>query len=88
MLLALLGGARNSLTYTTMAALEAVAAITCEPGSRNSDPILLHSLLSEAAALGRPLFQLFSHPAGTSLHLTTLLVTTAFSSLAAESQTP
>ena len=60
----LLGGGRSSYPYTTMTALEAIAAVTCEPGSRSTDPILLHSILSEAAALGRPLFQLFAHPAG------------------------
>lgn len=64
MLMSLLGGGRSSYPYTTLAALEAIAAVTCEPGSRNTDPILLHSILSEAAALGRPLFQLFAHPAG------------------------
>lgn len=65
MLMALLGGGRFTYPYTSMSALEAIAAATCDPGSKSTDPILLHSILSEAAALGRPLFQLFSHPAGT-----------------------
>ena len=63
-LLALFGSDRSASAYTVMAALEAVASVTCEPGSRTTDPILLHSVLSEVAELGRPLFQLFSHPAG------------------------
>jgi DnaJ family protein C protein 13 len=46
-----------------MAAVEALAAVVCEPGSRTTDPILRHALLSEAGALGRPLFALFTHPA-------------------------
>lgn len=53
--------------YATMAAVEALAAVVCEPGSRTTDPILRHALLSEAGALGRPLFALFSHPA--SVHI-------------------
>lgn len=49
--------------YPTMAAVEALAAVVCEPGARTTDPILRHALLSETGALGRPLFALFNHPA-------------------------
>ena len=51
--------------YPTMAAVEALAAVVCEPGARTTDPILRHALLSEIGALGRPLFALFNHPAST-----------------------
>lgn len=53
--------------YPTMAAVEALAAVVCEPGARTTDPILRHALLSETGALGRPLFALFNHPASTPL---------------------
>lgn len=62
-LLSLLRRSQSAAAYTVLSALEAVAAVVCEPGSRSTDPILLHSVVSEAAELGRPLFQLFSHPA-------------------------
>ena len=64
---ALVGMLRNSAAptaaYAIMAAVEALAAVACEPGARTTDPILRHALLSEAGALGRPLFALFNHPA-------------------------
>lgn len=64
---ALVGMLRNSAAptaaYATMAAVEALAAVACEPGARTTDPILRHALLSEVGALGRPLFALFNHPA-------------------------
>lgn len=64
---ALVGVLRGSGTptaaYATMAAAEALAAVVCEPGARSTDPILRHALLSEAGALGRPLFALLGHPA-------------------------
>ena len=64
---ALVGMLRNSAAptaaYPTMAAVEALAAVACEPGARTTDPILRHALLSEAGALGRALFALFNHPA-------------------------
>lgn len=55
--------------YPTMAAVEALAAVVCEPGARTTDPILRHALLSETGALGRPLFALFNHPASALLRL-------------------
>jgi len=55
--------------YPTMAAVEALAAVVCEPGARTTDPILRHALLSETGALGRPLFALFNHPASALLPL-------------------
>ena len=55
---------RMTSAYTLMCAVEAVASVTCEPGSRTTDAIVLHSILSDVAALGRPIFQLFFHPAG------------------------
>lgn len=64
---ALVGVLRASGTptaaYATMAAVEALAAVVCLPGAGSTDPILRHALLSEAGALGHPLFALFSHPA-------------------------
>lgn len=47
-----------------MALVEALAAVTCEPGVNTTEGMLLRDLLQEAAALGRPLFALFNHPAG------------------------
>ena len=55
---------RLTSAYTVMSAVEALASVTCEPGSKSTDPIILHSILSDVAALGRPIFQLFFHPAG------------------------
>ncbi|KAK9915634.1 hypothetical protein WJX75_001835 [Coccomyxa subellipsoidea] len=64
---ALVGVLRASGTptaaYAMMAAVEALAAVVCPPGADSTDPILRHALLSEAGALGHPLFALFSHPA-------------------------
>ena len=57
------GGAAAS-PLATMAVAEALAAVAVEPGARSTDAILRHALLAEAGALGRPLFALFSHPAG------------------------
>ena len=58
------GGGGGGGPLATMAAAEALAAVVVEPGARSTDPILRHALLAEAGALGRPLFALFSHPAG------------------------
>lgn len=60
---ALSGAGAPTAAYCTMAGCEALAAAVCEPGARSTDPILRHALLSEAGALGRPLFALFGHPA-------------------------
>ncbi len=43
---------------------QALAAVICEPGVKTTEGMLLRDLLQEAAALGRPLFTLFDHPAG------------------------
>ena len=43
---------------------QALAAVICEPGVNTTEGMLLRDLLQEAAALGRPLFTLFDHPAG------------------------
>eukprot|EP00878_Enallax_costatus_P026801 GHUV01028800.1.p1 GENE.GHUV01028800.1~~GHUV01028800.1.p1 ORF type:complete len:258 (+),score=73.22 GHUV01028800.1:512-1285(+) len=57
--------ARPSLPshLTSMALLEVVAAIAVDPGARTTDSSLQDACLRAAAALGRPLFTLFSHPA-------------------------
>lgn len=39
------------------------AVLCADPGARTSDPSLQDAALQAAAALGRPLFSLFSHPA-------------------------
>ena len=65
MLLDTLRGTRASQGYAAMALVEALAAVLVPPGASTTDPVLRHVLLSEAAALGRPLFALFGHPAGT-----------------------
>lgn len=62
-MLGLLKGAGGSAVLASMAVIQALAACVCPPGVRSTDPILQHALLAEAAALGRPLFALFSHPA-------------------------
>lgn len=48
------------------AVMQALAAVICEPGVNTTEGMLLRDLLQEAAALGRPLFTLFDHPAGRS----------------------
>ncbi|KAF5838736.1 hypothetical protein DUNSADRAFT_2280 [Dunaliella salina] len=48
----------------SMAVVEAAAAVAVVPCSATTSPRLLQELLAEAAALGRPLFALFHHPAG------------------------
>ncbi len=63
-LLALLGGRRPPPPLTSMAAVEALAAVACDPGARTTEGMMLRGLLTEAAAVGRPLFSLFGHPAG------------------------
>jgi DnaJ family protein C protein 13 len=47
----------------SMAAMEALGAVVCEPGAQTTDPPILSQLLSSSASLGRPLFQLVMHPA-------------------------
>ena len=49
---------------------QALAAVICEPGVKTTEGMLLRDLLQEAAALGRPLFTLFDHPAGEHLFAT------------------
>lgn len=44
--------------------VEAAAAIAVAPCSATTSTQLLHEVLAEAGALGRPLFALFHHPAG------------------------
>lgn len=47
-----------------MASVEAVAAVTCEPGNATTDTAIMKMLLQQCAELGRPFFGLFTHPAG------------------------
>lgn len=63
-LLSLLGGQRPAPPLTVMAAVEALAAVAADPGARTTEGLMLRQLLTEAAAIGRPLFALFNHPAG------------------------
>jgi len=63
-LLALLGGRRPRSPLTVLAAVEALAAVAADPGARTTEGLMLRQLLTEAAAIGRPLFALFNHPAG------------------------
>lgn len=53
----------------SMAIVEAVAASCCEPCSRTTNPSSRQAVLGAVAALGRPLFGLFSHPAGAFVEL-------------------
>ncbi|WIA10346.1 hypothetical protein OEZ85_010538 [Tetradesmus obliquus] len=53
----------NVSALTSMALLEVVAAIAVDPGARTTDTSLQDACLRAAAALGRPLFGLFAHPA-------------------------
>ncbi|GAB4814092.1 hypothetical protein N2152v2_001138 [Parachlorella kessleri] len=57
------GGGHGQSALVSMAVAEALAAAVCEPGARTTDPHTLTLLLQEAAAMGHPLFALFSHPA-------------------------
>ena len=45
------------------AIMEVVAAVACKPGSRTTELATKEALLHEVAAMGRPLFALFNHPA-------------------------
>jgi hypothetical protein len=46
-----------------MEAVEALAALVCEPGSSTTEGMVLRELLQEAASTGPALFALFAHPA-------------------------
>lgn len=59
----LAGADRSGASVSVMMGVEAAAAVVCPPGNATTDPILLQSLLSEIASLGRPIFALFNHPA-------------------------
>ena len=63
-LLSVLRQERPASSLLVMALVEALAAVTCEPGVNSTEGMMLKELLQEAAALGRPLFALFNHPAG------------------------
>jgi hypothetical protein len=54
----------GSSPLLTATAVELIASVACEPGSRTTEPSLSASLLTGCAALGRTLFSLFQHPAG------------------------
>jgi DnaJ family protein C protein 13 len=45
------------------AALPFLCGVFADPGARTTDPSLQDAVLQAAAALGRPLFALFNHPA-------------------------
>ncbi|KAK9809260.1 hypothetical protein WJX72_012293 [[Myrmecia] bisecta] len=62
-LIGVLKSERPCGAYTSMAVMEALAAVVCEPGSRTTDPNVQSALLSEAGLLGRHLFAMFAHPA-------------------------
>ncbi len=47
----------------SMALVELVCSVVCEPGSATTDGKLLHAMLTECASLGRCVFSLFHHPA-------------------------
>ncbi|XRB20209.1 J domain-containing protein [Pseudoscourfieldia marina] len=47
----------------SLAVVEAVCLVVCEPGSATTDSATFSLLLMECASLGRPLFLLFDHPA-------------------------
>lgn len=49
--------------YLILAVVEVIAAVVCEPGVRNTELSTRDALLGEVAALGRPLFEMSSHPA-------------------------
>ncbi|KAL0040215.1 hypothetical protein WJX77_000548 [Trebouxia sp. C0004] len=63
LLTAALQGERAAGPVATMALVEAIAAVVCEPGVHTTDPIILSAMLQEVAGLGAPLFALFEHPA-------------------------
>lgn len=60
----LAGGRRGGSPIGVMAAVEAVTAVACVPGARSTEGFMLKALLTDVAAVGRPLFALFDHPAG------------------------
>ncbi|KAG1680439.1 hypothetical protein FOA52_015532 [Chlamydomonas sp. UWO 241] len=57
------GGIKPPSAPTVMAVLEVVCSIVCEPWSVLTEGKLLDKVLLECSAIGRPLFQLFHHPA-------------------------
>ncbi|KAF8069423.1 GRV2 [Scenedesmus sp. PABB004] len=62
-LLAPLARPGGAAPLTAMALLEVVTALAVDPGARTTDASLQDAALRAAAALGRPLFELFAHPA-------------------------
>ena len=62
-LLSVLRQERPAPPLLAMALVEALAAVTSAPAVKTTEGMLLRDLLQEAAALGRPLFALFNHPA-------------------------
>lgn len=47
----------------SMALVEALGSLVCEPGARNTDRHIFEKLLELCSSMGRPLFGLFDHPA-------------------------
>lgn len=47
----------------SMALVEALGSLVCEPGARNTDRYIYEKLLELCSSMGRPLFGLFDHPA-------------------------
>ena len=48
----------------SMAIVEAIGSLICEPGSRTTEATIFKIMLELCSSLGRPLFGLFSHVAG------------------------
>ncbi|GAX72903.1 hypothetical protein CEUSTIGMA_g358.t1 [Chlamydomonas eustigma] len=59
---------------TSAAVIELVSAVACEPWSTLTDSKLLAQVLKDCAAIGRPLFSLFQHPAADVADGATLLM--------------
>ena len=72
---------RGNALYTVACGLGALASAVCVPASKSTDPIMLHALLSAAAQLGHPLFQLFSHPSRAALSDVSVCMLQAYSLL-------
>eukprot|EP00951_Prasinocladus_malaysianus_P038223 scaffold417941_cov41-Prasinocladus_malaysianus.AAC.1 len=44
--------------------MEALGSVVCDPGAQTTDSPVLAQMLQSAGSMGRPLFQLVTHPAG------------------------
>ncbi|GMH45130.1 hypothetical protein BSKO_13087 [Bryopsis sp. KO-2023] len=58
-----LGQASRPSPLLSMAVVEAIGSLICEPGARTTDHPIFEKMMEECSSMGRPLFGLFDHPA-------------------------